>query len=132
MAGPPDGSRRSWPQQHPAAMPGDYRDATRGGDPRGQPRAPPQHDDPPTHTQAGGAALGYDRSAARVFMSFTSDATRFGAAVYDRDVHTIEAVEVRTAVLSTRAPFAFRHLSSPLTALDPTARRAIWTTSWSS
>jgi hypothetical protein len=123
-------------------MPGDYRDATRGGDPRQpQPRGhPPQHDDdPPTHTQAG-AALGYDRSAARVFMSFTSDATRFGAAVYDRDVHTIEAVEVRTAVsapsapLSTRAaPFAFRHLSSPLTAaLDPTARRAIWTTSWSS
>ena len=115
-------------------MPGDYRDATRGGDPRQQqPRAPPQHDDdPPTHTQAG-AALGYDRSAARVFMSFTSDATRFGAAVYDRDVHTIEAVEVRTAVLSTRAPFAFRHFSSPLTAaLDPTARRAIWTTSWSS
>ena len=101
-------------------MPGDYRDATRGGDPRQQqPRAPPQHDDdPPTHTQAG-AALGYDRSAARVFMSFTSDATRFGAAVYDRDVHTIEAVEVRTAVLSTRAPFAFRHRSSPLTALDP-------------
>jgi hypothetical protein len=122
-------------------MPGDYRDATRGGDPRQQqPRAPPQHDDaPPTHTQAGAAAPGYDRSAARVFMSFTSDATRFGAAVYDRDVHTIEAVEVRTAVsappsapLSTRAPFAFRHLSSPLTALDPTARRAIWTTSWSS
>lgn len=33
--------------------------------------------------------------SARVFMSFAADASRFGAAVYDRDANAIETVEVR-------------------------------------
>ena len=33
--------------------------------------------------------------SARVFMSFVADASRFGAAVYDRDANAIETVEVR-------------------------------------
>lgn len=41
--------------------------------------------------------------SARVFMSFVADASRFGAAVYDRDANAIEAVEVRVRRPDARA-----------------------------
>ena len=41
--------------------------------------------------------------SARGFMSFAADASRFGAAVYDRDANAIEAVEVRARRPDARA-----------------------------
>ena len=59
--------------------------------------------------------------SARVFMSFVADASRFGAAVYDRDANAIETVEVRAMRPDAPAgrPLADAPLPSPRQLLPP-------------
>ena len=58
--------------------------------------------------------------SARVFMSFAADASRFGAAVYDRDANAIETVEVRAM---RGRPLADAPLPSPGQLLPPLLTR---------
>ena len=63
--------------------------------------------------------------SARVFMSFAADASRFGAAVYDRDANAIETVEVRAMRPDAPAgrPLADAPLPSPGQLLPPLLTR---------
>ena len=63
--------------------------------------------------------------SARVFMSFAADASRFGAAVYDRDANAIETVEVRAMRPDAPAgrPPADAPLPSPRQLLPPLLTR---------
>ena len=74
-----------------------------------------------------GAVDGRDQAvdSARVFMSFVADASRFGAAVYDRDANAIETFEVRAMRPDAPAgrPPADAPLPSPRQLLPPLLTR---------